>query len=239
MSFEERLMQDTGELSGEDIKYNNPSGRLPLSVSIETECGLVTKVAEIGDVLPIKKVIVFSTGSDVPDAVGIKFYAGERPFAKDNVLIGECTLEGIKKLPYGRPVITLNIEIETFGSINVDITDEGSLKNVQYTIPAEWAPASEDIVRIVKEAQENIETDSEKQNRYRMLQHAKESLCRAEAEYNSLKKTLPVSQGVVYKRKINRLKSRLKKVNPDEMTELMEKAIIDAVNALNNAPGKK
>lgn len=239
MNLEKNLIHDTGDISVDQIKNTGLSGRLPLSVSIETECGLVTKVAEIGDVLPVKKVIVFSMGSDIADAAAIRFYAGERPFAKDSVLIGECMLDGIKKLPYGRPVITLNIEIETFGSINIEITDEGSLKNIQYIIPAEWVPTADDIVNIVKDAQDNLAADSEKQNKYRMFQHARESLCRSEAEYNSLKKKLSMSQSVAYKRKINRLKSRLKKVNPDEMTELMEKAIIDAVNALNNAPGKK
>jgi hypothetical protein len=221
------------KIEPEQVNYTVMPGRLPLSLSVESACGLAVKIAEIGDSLPIKRVKVFSTGMDIPDAVGIRLYAGERPFAADNMFLTELKVDGIKKLPYGRPVISLIVDVDMDCNINVSVTDEGSLNSDSAVISREWVPSSGKIFQMVRAAQENQKSDGVRQNKEKLLQMAKESLCRCEFKYRAIKKKLSADKAISYRRRINNLRSKLKKVKANEMTELEEKSIIASINELN------
>ncbi|HIV17259.1 MAG TPA: Hsp70 family protein, partial [Candidatus Alectryocaccobium stercorigallinarum] len=217
------------KIEPEQVNYTVMPGRLPLSLSVESACGLAVKIAEIGDSLPIKRVKVFSTGMDIPDAVGIRLYAGERPFAADNMFLTELKVDGIKKLPYGRPVISLIVDVDMDCNINVSVTDEGSLNSDSAVISREWVPSSDKIFQMVRTAQENQKSDGIRQNKEKLLQMAKESLCRCEFKYRAIKKKLSADKAISYRRRINNLRSKLKKVKANEMTELEEKSIIASI----------
>jgi molecular chaperone DnaK len=209
------------------------SRKLPLSVSIETQCGLALKIAEIGDPLPVKTAKVFSTGINIPDAVAIRLYAGERAFSADNMLIGEFKINDIKKLPDWRPVISLIIFIDKDCNISIKATDEGSLNSVEAEISGEWVPPQEEIIRMVREAQENSGKDFAEQNKVKLMQMAQESLCRSELRFKAIRKKLPFDKAVAYQQKLYKLKSRLKKIKTEDMTELLEKAISASIHELN------
>ena len=67
----------------------------PLSLGIETEGGIFTKLVERNTTIPTDKKQVFSTAADNQTAVTVSVYQGERPMARDNRLLGQFNMEGI------------------------------------------------------------------------------------------------------------------------------------------------
>ncbi len=210
-------------------------GRLPLSVAIETEGGMVSRIAEIGDMLPVECTREFSTGNISVKAVALNLYAGERPLAAQNKRIGAFKIEGIERLPVGRPVITVRFRIQADHSIRIEALDEGSLKTCIQTIESSWVPSDEEIYRMVQEAQDNLAQDNKVRERSRLLRNARECLFRADTALRLEKKEHSLENRRQIREKSKRLQQRLKKLDVLDMTELHEKAIIDAVNSLDNA----
>lgn len=208
--------------------------KLPLSLSIETECGLAVKIAEIGDPLPIRSAKVFSTGPDIPDTVGIRLYAGERPFARDNIFLAELKINGIRSLSYGRPVISLVINVDSECGIDIDVTDEGSLKSTGMIISGEWVPPSDEILYMVRDAKDNHESDMAEKRKVSALQNAKESLNGLEIKYKNLRKKISAEKAIPLKRRINSLKYRLKKLKAEDMTEVVEESVSSLIKEMND-----
>ena len=213
--------------------YSVPSGSLPVSLSIEAENSLLIRVANIGDRLPIKATRIFSAGTDVPDALAVRLYAGERLFAQDNHLVAELKLDGIKKLPYGRPIVSVVIDIDHDLNINIDATDEGSLVNAKVCVGSDWVPPADEIINMVKDASANAAADAERASKVRKLHAARESLCKAELNYKNVKNQLSGDKVVKYGKYMRELKSKLKKIKSCDMTDVVEKSLTDAVNKLN------
>lgn len=210
-------------------------GKLPLSLSVETECGLAVKIAEIGEPLPIRSAKVFSTGPDVPETAAVRLYAGERPFVKDNIFLAELKISGISDLKlYGRPVISFVINIDTDCKIDIDVTDEGSLNSTGMIISGDWVPPSDEILRLVKEANDNLGPDNERKSKVTALQNARESLNSLEIKYKNLRKRLPAEKAIPLKRRLNSLKARLKKLKAEDMTEVVEESVSSLVSEMND-----
>lgn len=231
--FESKIAAAFAEADKANEADNANIGTLPVSLSIETENSMLIRVANIGDRLPIKATKVFSTGNDIPDALAVRLYAGERPFAKDNRLIAELMLDGIKGLSYGRPVISIVVDIDLDRNIVIEATDEGSLTSASADIGNEWVPSADEIVNMVKDAKSNATPDSIRISKARKLHVAKESLCKAENEYKSAKKKLAGEDILKYRKYMKELRARLKKVRPENMTDDIEKSIMDAAKKLN------
>lgn len=208
-------------------------GGLPMSLSIETEGSLLTRVANIGDALPIKLIKVFSTGTDIPEALAVRLYAGERLFAKDNILVAELTLSEIRKLSGGRPIITVVINIDHDMNISIEVTDEGSLKTASKSVSRQWIPPQDEILRMIREANDNAAADAAKALKIRRVQMARESLCKAELNYKTIKNTLNPEKKSKCREYIRELKTKLKKIKSYDINDVAEKSLTDAVNKLN------
>ena len=77
----------------------------PLSLSIETMGGVSTRLIGRNSTIPTKYSQIFTTAANFQTSVDIKVLQGERRFAKDNKLIGEFKLKGIKRAMRGVPQI--------------------------------------------------------------------------------------------------------------------------------------
>ncbi len=71
----------------------------PLSLGIETEGGIMTKLVERNTTIPTERKQAFSTAADNQTAVTVSVFQGERPMARDNRLLGQFNLEGIPPAP--------------------------------------------------------------------------------------------------------------------------------------------
>lgn len=212
-----------------------PSGTLPLSLSIKTQCGLAERIAEIGATLPLNGVKVFSTGPRVPEAVGIKLFAGEHAFAENNLLLTAVKIEGIRKMPNGRPLISVAFEVDDQCNIRLEAIDEGSLNSASAMVPSECWPSKQAALDMVREAQNDFDEESERIGKLKMYQMIREGLYSAELKYKSVQKKLAAEKRRLYKQNLFELKARITKMKASELTERVGQSLMTTINELNAA----
>lgn len=147
-----------GVLSG-DVKDVLLLDVTPLSLGIETLGGVFTKLIERNTTIPTTKSQVFSTAADNQPAVDIHVLQGERQMALDNKTLGRFQLGDIPPAPRGVPQIEVSFDIDANGIVNVSAKDLGTGKSQKITISGGSAMSDEEIERLIKEAEENLEAD--------------------------------------------------------------------------------
>ena len=134
----------------------------PLSLGIETEGGIFTKLVERNTTVPTERKQVFSTATDNQTAVTVSVFQGERPMARDNRLLGQFNLEGIPSSPRGTPQIEVKFDIDANGILNVSAKDLGSNKEQTVKIEQSSGLNESEIERMRKDAESHAEDDKRK-----------------------------------------------------------------------------
>lgn len=143
----------------------------PLSLGIETEGGIMTRMIESGTTIPTEKTDTFSTAEDSQTMVMIKVLQGERPMAADNKVIGTFMLEGIPPMPRGKAQIEVKYSIDASGILSVFAKEKTTGK--EQTITISNPPLSEDeIQRIKQAAEDNKEADEKRRQEVEELNAA-------------------------------------------------------------------
>ncbi len=133
----------------------------PLSLSIETQGGIASRLIERNTTIPTRKSQIYSTATDNQTAVDIVVVQGERQFVKDNKLLGQFRLDGIPAARRGVPQIEVTFDIDANGIVNVSAKDLGTGKEQHITITAGSNMSDDEIDKAVKEAAE-FETQDKK-----------------------------------------------------------------------------
>jgi len=148
----------------------------PLSLGIETEGGIFTKLVERNTTVPTERKQVFSTAADNQTAVTVSVFQGERPMARDNRLLGQFNLEGIPPAPRGTPQVEVKFDIDANGILNVSAKDLGSNKEQTVKIEQSSGLNEAEIERMRKDAEIHAEEDKRKQ-RIAEARNRSEALC--------------------------------------------------------------
>ena len=144
----------------------------PLSLGLETEGHIFTKLIERNTTIPTSKSQVFSTAADGQTTVEIHVLQGERQMAYDNKTLGRFQLTGIAPAPRGVPQIEVTFSIDNNGIVNVSAKDKATGNEQQITITASTNLSEEEINQRVKEAEEFAEQDKKRKEEVETLNHA-------------------------------------------------------------------
>ncbi len=134
----------------------------PLSLGIETEGGVFTKLVERNTTIPVEKKETFSTAADNQTAVTVRVFQGERPMAEDNRLLAQFNLEGIPPQPRGVPQIEVRFDIDANGILNVTAKDLKTGKEASVKIEGSSGLSKEEIERMQRDAEAHAEEDRRK-----------------------------------------------------------------------------
>jgi molecular chaperone DnaK len=144
----------------------------PLSLGVETQGGIFTKIIEKNTTIPTRRSQVFSTTEDNQNVVRIHVLQGEREMAADNKSLGRFELVGIPPAPRGVPQIEVSFEIDTDGVVNVSAKDLGTGKTQQIRVSASGGLSQDEIGRLVEEARQFASADKERRDLVELMNKA-------------------------------------------------------------------
>ena len=142
---------------------------IPLSLGIETEGELMTKLIDANTTIPTTKSEIFTTATDNQPSVEIVVLQGERPLAKDNKLLGRFHLDGILPAKRGIPQIEVTFDIDANGILTVSALDKATNKKQNIRIEASSGLSEEEINRMKAEAEANAEADKKESDRINVM----------------------------------------------------------------------
>ena len=131
----------------------------PLSLGIETQYGVFTRMIDRNTTIPTRKSQVFSTAADGQTSVEVHVLQGEREMAKDNKTLGKFMLTGIPAAPRGVPQIEVTFDIDANGIVHVSAKDLGTGNQNEVVITASTNLSDEEIDRAVKDAEKYAAED--------------------------------------------------------------------------------
>ena len=131
----------------------------PLSLGIETQGGVLTKLITKNTTIPANAEQVFSTADDNQSAVTIHVLQGERERAIDNKSLGRFDLADIPPAPRGLPQIEVKFDIDANGILNVSAKDKATGKSQTIVIKASSGLSNEEVERMVADAESHAEED--------------------------------------------------------------------------------
>ena len=192
----------------------------PLSLSIETMGGVSTRLIERNSTIPTKYSQVFTTAANFQTSVDIKVLQGERRFAKDNKVIGEFKLKGIKRALRGVPQIEVTFEIDANGILNVSAKDLKTGNSQSITITTSSNLSDEDIERAIRDAEAYASEDNKRKEYIDILNDAESLVYKVEQGLSDSKSSIDKSKKSEIKSDLKALKKLIKRAKPDKITDV-------------------
>ena len=190
----------------------------PMSLSIETMGGIASRLIERNTTIPTRHSQIFTTAGNFQTSVDIKVFQGERKFTRDNKLLGNFRLNGIKRAMAGVPQIEVTFDIDVNGIVNVSAKDLGTGREQSITITSSSNMTEEDIAK----ARWGAEIYSKQDEAYQSFIDIREDAVKTLNEANN---ALAANKKVWEKDKKKNVKAQI-----GHLGKLISKAPIDKLN---------
>lgn len=190
----------------------------PMSLSIETMGGIASRLIERNTTIPTRHSQIFTTVGNFQTSVDIKVFQGERKFTRDNKLLGNFRLNGIKRAMAGVPQIEVTFDIDVNGIVNVSAKDLGTGREQSITITSSSNMTEEEIAKARWEAEIYSKQDEAYQSFIDIREDAVKTL-------NEANNALAANKKVWEKDKKKNVKAQI-----GHLGKLISKAPIDKLN---------
>ncbi len=164
----------------------------PLTLGVEVKGGLLEPIIPRNTTIPVKKSKIFTTAEDGQTSVEVRVYQGERAMARDNIFLGSFQLVGIPPAPRGVPQIEVTFDIDSDGIVHVSAKDIGTGKEQSMVVTGRHQLSSDDIERMIKEAQMYEEQDKRKREEVELKNRADDTAYHIEKIIKENEDKIPV-----------------------------------------------
>lgn len=202
----------------------------PLSLGVETQGGVCTKLIEKNTTIPTRKSQIFSTTIDNQNMVRVHVIQGERELAKDNKSLAVFELTGIPPAPRGIPQIEVTFEIDSNGIVSASAKDLATGLEQSIRINPSSGLTEEEIQRIITEAESHAVEDERQKSLVDSKNELEGLLYSAEKSFEYLSEKLSDENRKEFEEALARAKSAL---NSDNLQEIR-----DSLDSLNEVTHK-
>ncbi|KAJ0600193.1 putative Heat shock protein 70 family [Helianthus annuus] len=212
----------------------------PLSIGLETLGGVMTKIIPRNTTLPTSKSEVFSTAADGQTSVEINVLQGEREFVRDNKSLGSFRLDGIPPAPRGVPQIEVKFDIDANGILSVTAIDKGTGKKQDITITGASTLPSDEVERMVNEAEKFAKEDKEKRDAIDTKNQADSVVYQTEKQLKELGDKVPAEVKEKVEAKLGELREAISGGSTQTIKDTMaalNQEVMQLGQSLYNQPG--
>ncbi len=207
----------------------------PMSLSIETMGGIASRLIERNTTIPTRHSQIFTTAGNFQTSVDIKVFQGERKFTRDNKLLGNFRLNGIKRAMAGVPQIEVTFDIDVNGIVNVSAKDLGTGREQSITITSSSNMTEEEIAKARWEAEVYSKQDEAYQSFIDIREDAVRTLNEANNALAANKKVWDKDKKKNVKTQIGHLGKLISKAPIDKLNEEKAASIHEASEAVREA----
>lgn len=207
----------------------------PMSLSIETMGGIASRLIERNTTIPTRHSQIFTTAGNFQTSVDIKVFQGERKFTRDNKLLGNFRLNGIKRAMAGVPQIEVTFDIDVNGIVNVSAKDLGTGREQSITITSSSNMTEEEIEKARWEAEIYSKQDEAYQSFIDIREDAVRTLNEANNALAANKKIWEKDKKKNVKAQIGHLGKLISKAPIDKLNEEKAASLHEAAEAVREA----
>ena len=207
----------------------------PMSLSIETMGGIASRLIERNTTIPTRHSQIFTTAGNFQTSVDIKVFQGERKFTRDNKLLGNFRLNGIKRAMAGVPQIEVTFDIDVNGIVNVSAKDLGTGREQSITITSSSNMTEEEIAKARWEAEVYSKQDEAYQSFIDIREDAVRTLNEANNALAANKKVWDKDKKKNVKAQIGHLGKLISKTPIDKLNEEKAASLHEAAEAVREA----
>ena len=207
----------------------------PMSLSIETMGGIASRLIERNTTIPTRHSQIFTTAGNFQTSVDIKVFQGERKFTRDNKLLGNFRLNGIKRAMAGVPQIEVTFDIDVNGIVNVSAKDLGTGREQSITITSSSNMTEEEIAKARWEAEIYSKQDEAYQSFIDIREDAVKTLNEANNALAANKKVWDKDKKKNVKAQIGHLGKLISKAPIDKLNKEKAASMHEATEAVKEA----